>query len=457
VKMTLLGTGVRTPYILHGLVARQEELGLREVVLHDSDPERLELMTAFGAYLCDEWGATFEVRGEPSPSGALAGARFVFCAIRVGQDRARALDEQIALKHGTLGQETTGPGGFAMAMRTIPAMLEYARLIGEVAPSALLINFTNPVGLIMQAVTQNSDVPVVGVCDGPIEMKRSVAAFLGVPGDEIHVDYAGLNHAGWIHRALVDGHDRMPELLARYEDLAKTDDSWTLFDPELVRTIGMLPMEYLYFYYYRDRAVQNIVTSGGSRGEQVLALNERLWAAFRERIDAGDLPGARAAWETALETRGATYFARERGQEVGDEVLAPAADEDMFEGDGYEGLATAVMAAATQRLRVPLILNVPNRGAIPWMLDDDVVEVTCMTDQHGAAPLAQGSLSEHARALLEPVKIYERLTVEAAVTGSYGAALKALVAHPLVGSYALAKSLLDDYLSAHAEFLGYVG
>ena len=456
-KMTLLGTGVRTPYVLHGLVARPDALGLRAVVLHDSDPERLELMTAFGAYLCDEWGAGFEVRGEPSPRGALAGARFVFCAIRVGRDRARALDERIALKHGALGQETTGPGGFAMAMRTIPAMLEYARLIREVAPSALLINFTNPVGLIMQAVTQNSDVPVVGVCDGPIGMERSVAAFLRVPLDELHVDYAGLNHAGWIHRVLVEGRDRMPELLARYEDLAKTDDSWALFDPELVRTIGMLPMEYLYFYYYRDRAVRNIVGSGGSRGEQILALNERLWPALRERIDAGDLAGARKAWEAALETRGATYFARERGEEVADEVVETPADEEMFEGDGYEGVATAVMAAATRRLRVPLILNVPNRGAIPWMLDDDVVEVTCMTDRHGATPLAQGSLSQHARALLEPVKIYERLTVEAAVTGSYSAALKALIAHPLVGSYPLAKSLLDDYLSAHADTLAYVG
>src|SRR3990172_472613 len=233
--MTLLGTGVRTPYVLSGLVARQEELGLEEVVLHDADAERLELMTTLGSFLCEGWGGRFRVLGEPAPRAALAGSRFVFSAIRVGQERARALDEQIPLKYGVLGQETTGPGGFAMAMRTIPVMLRYAQIIAEFTPDALVVNFTNPVGLIVQALTSHSRVRVVGVCDGPPEMKRSVAQFLGVPPDQVHVDYVGLNHCGWIHRVLVDGRDRLPELLEGYEELARTDHSWALFEPGLVR------------------------------------------------------------------------------------------------------------------------------------------------------------------------------------------------------------------------------
>jgi alpha-galactosidase/6-phospho-beta-glucosidase family protein len=252
VKMTLLGAGVRTPFVLHGLLDREHALGVSKVVLHDVDEERLGIMTALGAYLCREWGAGFAVRGETDPSEALAGSRFVFSAIRVGQERARTLDEEIPLRHGVLGQETTGPGGMAMALRTIPVVLEYARLIERVAPEALVVNFTNPVGVIVQALSDHSSVRVVGVCDGPIEMKRAVAEFLGVPGDEVQVDYAGLNHCGWIHRVRIDGVDRLPEILDRYEEFGSTDDSWRLFDPGLVRALGMLPMEYLYSITTRE-------------------------------------------------------------------------------------------------------------------------------------------------------------------------------------------------------------
>jgi 6-phospho-beta-glucosidase len=460
--MTLLGTGVRTPFVLHGLADRASELGLSEVVLHDVDGDRLESMTALGGHLVRSWGASFAVRAEADARRALEGSRFVFSAIRVGQERARALDEQIALKHGVLGQETTGPGGFAMALRTIPAMLGYARLIQEVSPDAIVVNFTNPVGIIVQAMTDHTPIRVVGVCDGPIDMKRSVAELLGVPGDEVHVDYYGLNHAGWIHRVLVDGRERMPELLDRYEELRAREESWRLFDAELVRSIGMLPMEYLYFYYYRDRAIENVLRSHGTRGEQIALINERLWPVLRERVQAGDLEGAERAWERAMDSRHATYFARERGEEVAapaDAGVAEPADAEraeMFEGDGYEGLATAVITAAARRLKIPLIVNTPNRGAIADLAVDDVVEVTSLVDQHGATPLAQGPLTPMARALIGPLKTYERLTVQAAVEGSYAKALQALLAHPLVGSYPVARGILDDYLSAHGEHLSYL-
>ncbi len=442
-KMTLLGAGVRAPFVLRGLAAGAEDLDLDEVVLFDTDPERLELMTALGAHFAASSGAPFTVRNEPDAASALAGARFVFSAIRPGQEAARAVDEEVPLKHGVLGQETTGPGGFAMALRTIPAMVAYGQLIEQVAPNALLVNFTNPVGIVMQALHDHTSVRAVGICDGPISMQRSVAEFLGLPREQVHADYAGLNHCGWIHRVLVDGEDRLPEVLDRFEELQAADEQWALFDPELVRSIGMLPMEYLYFYYYRDTAVEHIRGSGSSRGRQLQALNDALWPVLRARIDAGDLPGAQTAWERAMGERDATYFARERGEVVDDELELG----DVFEGEGYEGVATAVMAAATRRRKTPLIVDVANRGAIGVLDDDDVVEVTCLVDEHGAHPIAQGRLPDAATDLLTQVKLYERRTVEAAVTGSYEAALEALMVHPLVASYPTAKRILDDYVA----------
>jgi 6-phospho-beta-glucosidase len=446
-KLTLLGAGVRAPYVLRGLAAGQDDLAVDEVVLYDQDVERLELMSALGARLSERWGATFSVRGEPDPEAAIAGARFVFSAIRPGQEAARALDEEVPLKFGLLGQETTGPGGFAMALRTIPAMLGYARIIERVAPEALLVNFTNPVGIVMQALSDHANVRAVGICDGPISMQRSVAGFLGRPRAEVHADYFGLNHCGWIHRVLVDGVDRLPEVIDRFEELQAFDEQWTVFEPALVRTIGMLPMEYLYFYYSRDVAVEHIRRSGGSRGRQIEAINDALWPALRAAVDANDLDAARDMWERAMSERESTYFARERGETL-EEVVEAEEPSDVFEGEGYEGVATAVMAAATQRRKIPLILNTVNRGAVGGLRDDDVVEVTCLTDEHGAHPLAQGEMPERELALISAVKHYERLTVTAAVDGSYDAALSALLVHPLVGSYPAAKSLLDGYVAA---------
>jgi 6-phospho-beta-glucosidase len=443
-KMTLLGSGVRAPFVLRGLAAAQDDLDLDEVVLHDTDGERLELMTALGASFAVEWGARFTVRGESHARTAIDGARFVFAAIRPGQEGARAVDEEVPLKHGVLGQETTGPGGFAMALRTIPAMVDYGRLIEEIAPQALLINFTNPVGIVMQALHDHTSVRAVGICDGPVSMQRSVADFLGEPRERVHVDYFGLNHCGWIHRVLVDGVDRLPEIVDRFEELQASDDQWGVFEPELVRTLGMLPMEYLFFYYYRDVAVGHIQGSGGSRGRQLQSLNDALWPQLRTAIDAGDLVTARGAWERAMAERDATYFARERGEVLGEEHEGEMGDP--FEGEGYEGVATAVMAAAVRRRKSPLILNVANRGAIGGLRNDDVVEVTCLVDEHGAHPLAQGAVPDAALALIAQVKVYERLTVAAAMDRSYDAALQALLAHPLVGSYPAAKSILDDYL-----------
>jgi 6-phospho-beta-glucosidase len=454
-KVAMLGTGVRSPGVLLGLAKLERELGITEVALHDNDTERLDIISTLGAYLCREAGASFTIRAERDPRVAIAGSRFIYTAIRVGQERARVIDEQLPLKYGVLGQETTGPGGFAMAMRTIPVMLDYARMIEDVAPSALVVNFTNPVGLVMQALCDHTAIHVVGVCDGPPHMHRSVAAFLGVAAEDVHVDYFGLNHCGWIRRVLVEGEDRLPEILRNFEELQRSDDVWAVFDPELVRSLGALPMEYLYFYYYREQAVEHIRRSGSTRGEQIATLNASLWPALRQSVEGGDLAGARDAWLAALRKRDATYFARERGHRAPDGSQLEL-DESPSEEGGYAAVAAAVMASVELRRKTSLILNVPNHGAIPDLRDEDVVEVSCLVDGDGAHPLAQGALPDAMRGLIESLKTYERLTVEAAVEGSYEKALRALVVHPLVGSYPLAKAVLDGYVSAHEGFLSHV-
>nr|MBA3350433.1 6-phospho-beta-glucosidase [Actinomycetota bacterium] len=276
-KLTVLGAGIRTPLLLSGLTRRAEALGLDEVVLHDCDPGRLETMAGFGGGLCREWGARFQVRAQQDSEAAIDGADFVFSAIRVGGEAGRIIDEEVPLQYGIVGQETTGPGGFAMALRTIPVMIDYARTIERVAPHAWLINFTNPAGLITQALQNHTGVKVIGICDTPTAMKRTIARVLEVPGDAVRLDYVGLNHLGWVRRVLVDGADRLPELLDRFEDLRAAGAEWAPFDPGLVRDLGMLPNEYLYYFYYREQALEHIRCSGNTRGQQLETLNRPLW------------------------------------------------------------------------------------------------------------------------------------------------------------------------------------
>jgi 6-phospho-beta-glucosidase len=444
-KLLLLGAGVRTPLLLHGLIRRQQTLGLTEVRLYDNDPARLTTMGAFARYLAERQGASFRVEVFEDFRAAATGAGFVFSAIRVGQEQQRVLDERIPLKYGVLGQETTGPGGFAMALRTIPVVLDYARVLHEVAPDAWFVNFTNPAGLITQALLTHSPLRrVIGICDTPTAMLTSLAAFLQQPPEAIYADYFGLNHLGWIRRVLIGGRDMVPELLDRYEELAATDQEWALFDPALVRMLGMLPNEYLYYYYYREQAVQNILAAQTTRGEQLREINTPLWHALSQCLDDDRPDEALQLYEAQMMERNASYMARESGHAKAE----PPKDTSIFAGEGYAGLAMAVMEAVVQAQQRTLILNVRNNGCLRELGDDDVVEAVCVVDQHGAVPIAQPPMPQVAAPLVQSVKAYERLTITAAVTGSYDAALAALTIHPLVMSYPVGKKILDDYLHA---------
>ncbi len=455
-KLLLLGAGIRTPLLLHGLIRRQETLNLSEVALYDDDPARLATMGAVATAFGEKHGARFTISYADDLDEAARGAGFIFSAIRVGQERNRILDERIPLCHGVLGQETTGPGGFAMALRTIPVLLGYARTLEAVAPEAWLVNFTNPAGVITQALLDHTKLRVVGICDTPPAMRASLAQFLGRPEDHLFLDYFGLNHLGWVRRVLVDGQDVLPDLLDRYEELATEGHEWALFEPELVRSYGMLPNEYLYYYYYRERAVANIQASGSTRGEQILGINEPLWRELGDQMAAGRVEDALQTYERRMASRNQTYMARESGRlssEAEEGTGSGGTDASVFAGEGYAGQAMAVMAAIVRGEKATLVLNV--RGQSSWgdLAPDDVVETPTLVDQHGPRPLAQAPMPESVRPLITAIKAYERLTIEAAVTGSYGAAVKALTIHPLVMSYSLARCIVDEYLQAHQAFL----
>jgi 6-phospho-beta-glucosidase len=434
---------VRTPLLVRELVARQERLGLRELALMDVDGERLERVGAITAPL--EERAGLAVTRTTDARAALAGADFVLTTFRVGGMEARVVDERVPLARGVLGQETTGPGGFAMALRSIPVLLAYVQLMGEVCPQAWLVNFANPSGMMAEVATRVAGWErAVGICDAPSAIHNVVAAVIGAPPEEVFLDYFGLNHLGWVRSVRRGGEELLPRLLALLQAMGRLPGF--PFEPAFIGALGLIPNEYLYYYYHTRQAVQNIRQAGQTRGEQVLALNVRLFAELRRCWAEKDLPGMAEAYRAYLDERGGTYMARETGQAP--QELPPGLSAAAASG-GYASVALDLVEALSGRPPRLLILNVPNRGAIRAMDDADVVEVPVHVGAGLLQPLAVGDVPDHCLGLMKQVKEYERLTMAAAVEGSYAHALKALALHPLVPDTAAAKGILDEYCEKH--------
>ena len=451
-KLAILGAaGVRTPLVLSSILARREPIGLTELALMDIDGGRLALMRA----LCEALlGAdpALKIIWTQDARAAIRGADFVITTFRVGGMESRVIDEQVPLRYGVLGQETTGPGGFAMGLRTIPVALEYVRLLREETDNAWLLNFTNPAGMVTEAITSiGGYARAVGICDNPSAMTREAARLLGVPPADLLVEYFGLNHLGWVRSIVHQGQDRLSELL----DLVAHHSGEPLlglpFEPEFIRLLGLLPNEYNYFYTNTAQAVGNLRQAGLSRAGQIMPLNIELYETLdhlRQEPDAS--APMKAAYLEYLARRESSYMSIETGhrhviEQSGADPLAASAE-------GYAGVALGVIAALGRPSGALSILNVPNRGAIQGMGDEDVVELTCRVGHGAIRPLAVGRVPGHALGLMQLVKEYERLTIRAAVEGSYDLALKALALHPLVPSTAVARSILDGYLREHGAY-----
>ncbi|RXY98940.1 6-phospho-beta-glucosidase [Fictibacillus sp. S7] len=453
-KLTILGgAGMRTPLLIEGLF-KQNDLHFKEVTLFDVDEERLSVMGGISRFLVDKYQGDFILSFTTDIKEAVRGADFIFSAIRVGQEEGRVLDEQIALKYGVLGQETTGPGGFAMGLRTIPVMLEYSRIIYEEAPEAWLLNFTNPAGLMAQALTTyGKHKKVIGICDAHAGIKNSLCKFLKVPHTDLQVTYFGLNHLGWVPSVYEKGVDRLPEILDRYEHLSRISHTFRFFEPELIRNMGMLPNEYLYYFYYADQAVTNILQSNQTRGEQIVQLNRPLLERVSDLVQQDRMEEAWADYKGTLDARGSTYMSRETTGQIHDVHEEEDTVELSFEEEGYEGLALNIIRSIANNKQQILTLNVPNNGTITQLHNDDVVEVPCLVNKNGYFPINIGDVPDFALSLIHPVKTYERLAVECAVKGDYQAGVNALTVHPLVPSFTSAKAMMDDYLTAHQKHL----
>src|ERR1700732_1531416 len=270
------GGGVRTPLLIHGLLQSQTLLGIGELQLFDVDMRRAQLMASMGREIAQNLGVNLRLTAANSVEEAVDGCDFVLSSLRVGGMAGRAREGRIAIEEGLAGQETTGPGGVAMALRTLPVALAHARVVERLAPQAWFINFTNPAGLITQALSQHTRLKVVGICDTPAELLHRIAHVLAIPPAELRCDYAGLNHLGWVRRVLKGDEDVTARLLSDETALRQLYHA-DLFDPLLIRTLGLIPSEYLFFYYSQRKAYRNQLSAGASRGEELVRLNAELF------------------------------------------------------------------------------------------------------------------------------------------------------------------------------------
>ena len=451
-KVTLIGGGgARTPLVIYGINESRGHLGVDEMVLYDLDAERAQVMCELGRALIEREGGSLRLRVATDLEDAISGASFVLTAIRVGGIQARAIDERISIENGYPGQETTGPGGVAMGLRTASVAIEYARLIERVSPDAWMINFTNPAGLITQAVSHNSGVRVIGICDTPAELFHRIAQALGAEPADVHCDYIGLNHLGWVQRVLLCGEDVTGRILSSDEALQSLYQA-PLFDFALLRSLKLIPTEYLYFYYSRRKALANQRTAGTTRGEEIGRLNEELFQQLRARIAAGNSQSALAIYTDYLNQRSGSYMRLEASAGTAFDTSHSLTDDPFRVATGYHRIALDVMNALSSDEPRRVVINVRNHGAIPEIEYEDVVEAPSAISRRGIVPEHCGSLPEEVRGLVLAVKAYERAAIQAAVTGSAELARKAMLLYPVIGEWDPSADLLRQFSAESPGF-----
>ncbi|GGW79049.1 6-phospho-beta-glucosidase [Streptomyces lucensis JCM 4490] len=437
-KLTILGGGgFRVPLVYGALLADRAEGRVTRVVLHDTDARRLRAVTRVLAEQAAGVPGAPEVTATTALDEALRGADFVFSAIRVGGLAGRADDERVALAEGVLGQETVGAGGIAYGLRTVPVAVDIARRVARLAPGAWVINFTNPAGLVTEAMARHLGDRVIGICDSPVGLGRRVARALGADPKEAFVDYVGLNHLGWVRGLRVAGRDELPRLLADPTLLGSFEEG-RLFGADWLRSLGAVPNEYLHYYYFNRETVRAYQEAARTRGAFLRDQQARF---YTEAVDPG--VSALSAWDRTRAEREATYMAENRESAGAGEREA----EDL--SGGYEKVALALMRAVARDERTTLILNVRNRSTLSVLDADAVVEVPCLVDASGAHPLAADPLPGHAAGLVCSVKAVEREVLAAAESGSRATAVKAFALHPLVDSVTVARRLVEAYTRVH--------
>ncbi len=413
-KVAVVGGGsTYTPELIEGLV-RRPEMPIAEVVLHDVNQARLDIVGALAQRMVHAAGWAGELRTTLDIDEAVTAADAVLLQLRVGGQAARYRDETIPLKYGSLGQETTGAGGFMKALRTVPVVLDVAERARRLAaPDAWIIDFTNPVGIVTRSLLDEGH-RAVGLCNVAIGFQRRIAAMLQVDPERVQLNQVGLNHLSWIRGVKVDQTEKFTEVLDRFGDeLAEEID----VPVELLRTINAIPSYYLHYFYCEREALAEML-SGPTRAEQVMAIEDQLLQMYAD---------------PNLVTKPALL--EERG------------------GAHYSEAAAQLLSSLVNNTGDVQVVDVLNNGTITGLPDEAVVEVPCVIDREGAHPLAQPPLPPEMLGLVQHVTAYEELTLEAALTGDRSVALRALLANPLIGEWADATSLLDELIAANLDDL----
>ncbi|CNC44419.1 putative glycosyl hydrolase [Yersinia intermedia] len=427
-KIAIIGGGSSyTPELVDGLIQRIDQLPVTELALADVElgRQKVEIIAALTRRMLDRHGLEHvKVSVHFSLDDAITGASFVLTQFRVGQLPARAADERLGLKYNLLGQETTGVGGFAKALRTIPVMLDIAARVERLAPDAWIINFTNPAGIVTEAVTRYSKAKIIGLCNVPISMHHMIANLLHAPYEDIQLRFAGLNHMVWVHEVLQRGKDVTAEVLNMLCDgasLTMNNIKEAPWPPEFLRAMGAIPCPYhRYFYQTQDMLAEEIAAAAerGTRAEQVMQVEKELFELYADpHLDSKP---------EQLSFRGGSF---------------------------YSEVALELIRAIHNNLGTQLVVNTTNRGAIRGLSDGSVVETNCIVDAQGAHPLTFGPLPVAMHGLTQQVKAYERLTIEAAVHGDRRSALLALVTNPLIANASIAQPLLEEVLQVNKPYL----
>ncbi len=423
-KVAVIGGGSSyTPELINGFLERVSHFPLTELWLMDVLPERLEIVGQFAQRMVQAKGSPFQVHLTTNQREAVAGASYVTTQLRVGWMQARREDEYLGRRHGLVGQETTGIGGMAKALRTIPVILKLAEDMRELAPGALLVNFTNPAGLVTQALSQLApDVPSVGVCNAPIGMKLNVLRELKEMGIEVEegraqLDTLGLNHLSWHRGFTVDGEDVWPRVLEQTITQLQNDPN-PEWDWRTIEALRMIPNYYLHYFYHTAHKLAEQEQWPPSRAEAVMKIEEGLFAQYAEP--------ERTEPPEGLMQRGGAY---------------------------YSTVATQLLNAHYNDLGETHVVNVAHRGAVPGWPGEWVLELPCKVSRGGIEPIPTRPLPPACFGLLAQIKMFELLTMDAAATGNRQAAYQALLTHPLGPSADKVQTVLDDLLATHRPYL----
>lgn len=428
-KIAIIGGGSSyTPEIIEGFIVRKEELPVKEIHLVDIEAgkEKLNIVGNLAKRMVKKAGLDIDISLTLNRREALKDADFVVTQFRVGGLAARAKDERFPLKYNVIGQETTGPGGFAKALRTIPVMMDIAKDMEELCRDAWLINFTNPSGLVTEAVNKYTNIKCIGLCNVPIHMKMDIAAMLEADSKDIFVEFAGLNHLLWGTKVFLKGENVTSKVIEKLLDGASlsmkniADLKW---DPDFLRALNMIPSPYHRYFYMTDKLLEEEKEAAkeggkGTRAEIVKAVEERLFEMYKDE-NLQEKP-------KELEKRGGAY---------------------------YSDAAVSLISAIYNDKKEIHTVNTVNNGTIKELPKDSIIETNCLVDRRGVTPLNIDELPAEVIGLLQAVKSYEINAAEAAVKGDKNKAILALATHPLVPSASTAVKLVNELLEINKEYL----